>query len=313
VGIESSMFDNRFTLEVDYFNELREDILWFRNASVPQTAGINLPRENIGEVRAKGFDGRIGWRQQFSTDFVLDISLNGGYAENEIKFWDEPPGAPEWQQSTGRRMQSPLLYNVIGVFSDQAEVDSYPHWSGARPGDLIFEDVNGDGQINADDRIRVERNGVPKWNGGLNISGQFKNFDFVMLFQGSAGASQWIQTQSGDFGNYLNDFAKKRWTPDNPNASGPRAFNRADEYWIRNQNTYFYMDTDYIRLKNLEIGYNLPQNLTSSLGINRMRVYANGFNLLTFSDFPLDPEARNASGSYYPQKRVINLGLSLAF
>lgn len=313
IGIESSMFDNRFRMEIDYFNELRTDILWFRNASVPQTTGINLPRENIGEVRARGFDGSIGWRQQFSTDFVLDISLNGGYAENEIKFWDEPPGAPDWQQSTGRRMESPLLYNVIGVFSDQAEVDSYPHWSGARPGDLIFEDVNGDGQINADDRIRVERNGVPKWNGGLNISGQFKNFDIVMLIQGSAGASQWIQTQSGDFGNYLNDFAKERWTADNPNASGPRAFNRADEYWIRNQNTFFYMDTDYIRLKNLEIGYNLPQNLTSSLGINRMRVYANGFNLLTFSDFPLDPEARQASGSYYPQKRVINLGLSLAF
>lgn len=313
VGIESSMFDDRLSLEIDYFNELRTDILWFRNASVPQTAGINLPRENIGEVKAYGFDGSIGWRQQFGTDFWMDISVNGGYATNEIQFWDEPPGAPEWQQSTGRKMESPLLYNVIGVFNDQADVESYPHWDGARPGDLIFEDINEDGEINADDRIRVERNGVPKWNGGLNISGQYRAFDFVLLFQGAAGASQWVQTQSGDFGNYLSHFADQRWTPDNPDASGPRSFQREEEYWINQQNTYFYMDTDYIRLKNVEIGYNLPPSLTTRMGINRLRVYANGFNLLTWSDFPLDPEARNASGSYYPQKRVFNLGLSLAF
>lgn len=313
VGIESRMFDDRLSLELDYFNELRTDILWFRNASVPQTAGINLPRENIGEVKAYGFDGSIGWRQQFGTDFLLDVSINGGYATNEIQFWDEPPGAPEWQQSTGRKMESPLLYNVIGVFNDEADVESYPHWEGARPGDLIFEDVNEDGKINADDRIRVERNGVPKWNGGLNISGQYRAFDFVVLFQGAAGASQWVQTQSGDFGNYLQDFARQRWTPSNPDASGPRAFQREEEYWIDQQNTYFYMDTDYIRLKNVEIGYNLPPSLTTRMGINNLRVYANGFNLLTWSDFPLDPEARNASGSYYPQKRVFNLGLSLSF
>lgn len=320
VGIESSMFDDRLSLEVDYFNELRTDILWFRNASVPQTAGINLPRENIGEVKAWGFDGSIGWREQFGTDFWLDVSLNGGFATNEIKFWDEPPGAPKWQQSTGSAMTIDgngndygLMYDVIGVFRDEAHVNSMPHWDGARPGDLIFRDVNEDGQIDANDRIRTDRTGVPKWNGGLNISGQYRAFDFVILFQGAAGASQWVQTQSGDFGNYLSHFADQRWTPDNPDASGPRAFQREEEYWINQRNNYFYMDTDYLRLKNMEIGYNLPPSLTTRLGINRMRIYANGFNLITWSDFPLDPEARNASGSYYPQKRVFNLGLSLGF
>jgi TonB-dependent starch-binding outer membrane protein SusC len=188
--------------------------------------------------------------------------------------------------------------------------------------------VNGDGVIDANDRIRTDRTNVPKWNGGLNITGQYRAFDFTVFFQGAAGASMWIQTQSGDFGNYFNEFAEQRWRPD-PNAAndplgmvphpgygeftGPRAFQREEEYWINQRNTYFYRSMDYIRLKNLEIGYNLPSSVAGSLGLERMRVYANGFNLLTFSDFPMDPEASSASGSYYPQKRIVNFGLSIAF
>jgi TonB-dependent starch-binding outer membrane protein SusC len=325
VGIEAMMFNNRLSLEVDYFNELRTDILWWRNASVPETAGLSLPRENIGEVKAWGFDGSVGWRQQVNTNFLFDVTLNLGYATNEIQYWDEPPGAPEWQRSTGMPMNTGLFYNVIGVFQDEDHVNSYPSWDGARPGDLIFEDVNGDGVINADDRVRTDRSYIPKWNGGLNIAGQYRAFDFTVLFQGSAGASMWIQTQSGDFGNYFQDFAGQRWRPD-PNDptgmaphpdygefTGPRAFQREEEYWISQQNTYFYRSMDYIRLKNVEIGYNLPSSVAGSLGLERMRIYANGFNLLTWSDFPMDPEASSALGAYYPQKRVINLGLSVGF
>jgi TonB-linked SusC/RagA family outer membrane protein len=313
VGIEASMFNNSFSLEIDYFRENRTDILWWRNASVPQSAGITLPRENIGEVEAWGFDGSVSWRNQFSTDFMLNISLNGGYANNKIINWDEPPGAPEWQQSTGRQMNTGLYYRAIGVFRDEAHVNSMPSWPGARPGDVIFEDVNGDGVIDANDRVRIERTGLPKWNGGLTFNGQFKNFDFLIFFQGAAGASQYISTQSGDFGNYIAAFANNRWTPDNINASQPRAFQRNEEYWMSNANTHFYMSTDYLRLKNLEFGYNLPVSLTNTLGVERVRVYANGFNLLTFSSFWLDPEARNAGGHFYPQKRIFNFGVSMVF
>jgi len=313
VGIEASMLNDQLAFEIDYFTENRSDILWWRNASVPQSAGISLPRENIGEVDAWGFDGSISWRSQISNNFMLGITLNGGYATNKIVNWDEPPGAPEWQRSTGRPMNTGLYYRAIGVFRDQEHVDSMPSWSGARPGDLIFEDVNGDGVIDADDRVRVDRTGLPKWNGGLNISSQFRNFDFLVFFQGAAGASQYISTESGDFGNYFNDFARDRWTPDNIDASQPRAYQREEEYWMSNANTHFYFNTDYVRLKNMEIGYNLPGSITDPVGISRMRVYANGFNLLTFSDFWMDPEARNAQGSFYPQKRIFNFGLSMAF
>src|SRR5213079_2346184 len=114
-----------------------------RNASVPQTAGLSLPRENIGVVANRGWDGSISWRQQLESDVSFEATFNGGYAQNKILFWDEAPGAPPWQQSTGFRMNTGLYYKAIGVFKDQAAVDAYQHWAGARPGDVIFEDVNG--------------------------------------------------------------------------------------------------------------------------------------------------------------------------
>lgn len=314
VGIEGLILDEKLSFEFDYFNYLRTDILAFRNASVPQTSGLSLPRENIGEVSSWGFDGSLTWRDQVNNDFFYDITLNAGWATNKIKYWDEAPGAPEWQQSTGAKMETGLYYNVLGVFRDQEHVDSYPSWPGARPGDLIFEDTDGDGVITANDRIRIERNDVPEWTGGVTFSGSYRQFDFTVFFQGAAGASQYIQTESGEFGNYFQEFAEERWTPDNPDAEGPRAFSRTEEYWIANPNTYFFRKTDYLRLKTLEIGYNLSPDITSRLGLQNLRLYANGFNLLTWDTFNLmDPEASNQSGAYYPQKRVFNIGLSVTF
>src|SRR5690606_34218385 len=154
IGLEGALLDNRLSFVLDYFNYDRTDILQFRNASVPQTTGLSLPRENIGEVSSWGYDGSLGWRQQLAADASFDVTFNAGYSQNKIDFWDESPGAPEWQRSTGRRMNTGLFYNAIGVFEDQAAVDAYPHWNGARPGDIIFEDVNDDGVINSEDRVR---------------------------------------------------------------------------------------------------------------------------------------------------------------
>jgi TonB-linked SusC/RagA family outer membrane protein len=314
VGLEGALLDQRLSFEVDYFNYLRSDILWWRNASVPQTTGLSLPRENIGKVASSGFDGSIVWRQPLGSDISYSVSLNGGYAQNKIKFWDEAPGAPDWQKSTGSRMSTGLYYNAIGVFEDDAAVDAYPHWSGARPGDIIFEDIDGDGAITPDDRIRVNQNGDPTWTGGATLGAQVKNFDFTMFFVGAAGAVQYLETESGDIGNYMQDYAEKRWTPENPNAEHPRAYNRQDEYWVSNANTYFLRDADYLRLKTLEVGYRLPASLAPRLGVQDMRIYANGFNLLTWDKFELmDPESRNTEGRTYPQKRTLNVGASVTF
>ncbi|HLR24332.1 MAG TPA: TonB-dependent receptor [Fodinibius sp.] len=314
IGLEGALLDNRLSFEVDYFNYLRKDILTQRNASVPESSGLILPEENIGEVSSYGFDGNINWRQDVSEDFIYNITLNLGWATNEINYWDEPPGAPDWQKSTGHKMNTELFYVADGVFNDQAEVESRPHWAGAQAGDLIFKDVNGDGEITADDRVRIDRNSIPEWTGGLTFSGNYKQFDMSVFFQGAAGASQYVRTSSGEFGNYLAEFARKRWTPDHRNSEGPRAFNREEEYWIAQNNTYFYKKTDYIRLKTLELGYNFPNRLIERWGVQNLRIYLSGYNLLTWDTFGLmDPEASSDSGGYYPQKRVFNAGISLTF
>ena len=321
IGFEAGLFESKLTVEADYFDNRRSQILWWRNASVPASTGLSLPRENIGKVTNKGFEFNVGYRDQRG-DFSYQVSVNGGYSSNEITFWDESPGAPVYQQSTGKPIptdpnnpNNDLYYQAIGIFKDSASVDAYPHWDGARPGDVIFEDVNNDGVIDANDKVRNDKTNMPRFTGGISWNLQFKQFDLSVLFQGATGAVRYIYTESGDIGNFLKDYYDNRWTPENPDATYPRTFNRDEEYWRNQRNTFWLHNTDYLRLKNLELGYNLPAALNERLGIQALRIYVSGFNLLTWTpdlkDF--DPEQDNSSGQSYPVQKVVNAGLSLTF
>ncbi|SMO40960.1 SusC/RagA family TonB-linked outer membrane protein [Gracilimonas mengyeensis] len=318
VGIDLEFFDGQLALTTDYFYNTRDDILWARNASVPFTAGLDLPDENIGRVRNQGVDFSLEYTQEQSTGLSYSIGVNGVYAKNKILFWDEPPGGPEYQQSTGRPIGSDLYYRAIGVFQDQEHVNSYPHWDGARPGDIIFEDYNNDGVIDANDRVRDDRSRTPTFTGGVNLAMAYKGFDLSVLFQGAAGGVFYQSTESGDFGNFLESFYEERWTAENPSSKHPRTYNRSGVYWVNQANTYWLHKTDYIRLKNIELGYTLPVNFTSAYGIQDVRLYLSAFNLFTFSpdmkDF--DPETVNdraAAGYNYPLNQVVNFGVSLTF
>lgn len=314
IGFDADFLEGRFSLTADYFNNLRTDILWRRNATVPASAGMILPDENIGEVENKGFDFSLQYKST-AGNISYQVGLNGGYAKNKILFWDEPPGAPEWQQSTGRPINSGLYYQAIGIFADQAAVDAYPHWAGARQGDIIFEDYNKDGVIDANDRVRNDKSNIPTFTGGLSASLQYKGFDVSLLFQGAAGATRYVNTESGDIGNFRKVFYDNRWTEDNPNADWPRTYNRGNEYWRNQGNTFWLYNTDYIRLKNLEIGYSLPSTVLGKAGIQNLRFYLSGFNLLTFTrelkDF--DPEIIRSDGREYPNQKIINFGVNATF
>jgi TonB-linked SusC/RagA family outer membrane protein len=328
VGFDAAFLNNKISVTFDYFNYKRSNILWYRNASVPATAGITLPRENIGKVTNRGFDFDVAYRDK-AGNFGYEITFIGGYAKNKITFWDEAPGVPDYQKSTGHPMptnpdnsDANLYYEVIGVFKDQPAVDAYPHWSGARPGDLIFKDVNGDLIIDGNDRVRSYKTNIPTFQGGMGFRFTFKQFDLSFLFQGSAGAEAQIIVQGGEFGNYLKEDYDGRWTTTNTGASKPRTSNRAEEYWRAHQNTYFSHKTDYIRLKNLDFGYNLPAPINGKLGLQGARIFVSGLNLFTYSpdlkDF--DPEnltgevnTENGSVPYYFTPRVVNFGLSITF
>lgn len=321
IGIEGQLYQGKIFFELDYFYNLRTNILWRKNASVPQSTGLSnlLPAENIGRVQNQGFDFNVGYRGQ-SGQFRYSVSANGGYAINKILFWDEPPGAPEWQLSTGRPMGSVgPIYLYDGVFVDQNDIDNttldYTAITNElRPGDMKFKDVDGDGKITPLDRVRLDRNNIPRFQGGINLTGSWKNFDLAILLQGSAGAIALVSAgESGNIGNYLLDFYEDRWTVDNPSSVHPRIANRSDQYFSGG-NDYWYRSTDYIRLKNLEIGYTIPAVLTNRMGMSNVRFYFNGLNLLTWDKLGVyDPESDNATGQYYPQSRIINGGFSVTF
>jgi TonB-linked SusC/RagA family outer membrane protein len=328
-GFDAALLGNRLYVTADYFIYKRSDILWARNASVPGSTGLLglLPRENLASVSNRGFDFSINYTNQ-NSKFLYSVGLNGGYQKNRIDFWDEPGGRPDYQKSTGYPIGSTLFYRAIGIFRDQADVDKYPHWSGARAGDIIFEDVNNDGEINDLDRIRIEKSNIPTFTGGVTLNMQYAGFDFSLLLQGAFGGVRYINTESGEIGNFLQSYAEDRWTADNPDAKAPRTFNRGNEYWIGNWNTFWLRKTDYVRLKNIELGYTLPGNLLSKAGIQSVRVYVNAFNLLTYAPDlknEFDPELtggdRNSptggdvstAGQGYPLQKIINGGISVTF
>src|SRR5690606_7763751 len=132
IGLEGIILDGKISFELDYFNNIRSKMLIARSGSIPSTAGYTPPRENLGRLRNRGFDFMVAYNGQ-AGEFTYSVGLNGGYSKNKILFWDEAPGFDPWQVSTGRPVGSNLFYNAIGVFEDQAAVDSYPHWPGARP------------------------------------------------------------------------------------------------------------------------------------------------------------------------------------
>ncbi|MES2798255.1 MAG: SusC/RagA family TonB-linked outer membrane protein, partial [Bacteroidota bacterium] len=216
IGLEGQLQNGKFSFELDYFSNYRSEILWFKNASVPQSTGITLPAQNLGEVSNKGFDFLFGYRSQIK-DFKFNVSVNGGFAKNKIEFWDEAPGAPEWQRTTGKPMNTFMAYIYDGVFKDQADIDSRKADYTAivktlRPGDMKYKDHNNDGKITPDDQVRTNFTQLPMFQGGMNIGAEFKGFDLTILIQGAAGAKQYVSAgEMGNIGNYLLDIHDNRW------------------------------------------------------------------------------------------------------
>lgn len=324
-GLDATLFNNKIDLTLEYFYNKRDQILIQETGSTPASSGIStlLPPVNAGRVDNRGFEFDIGYNGNAASGLRYRFGVNGGYARNKVVFMDEIPGAPEYQFQEGKPIGAFLVYEYDGVFFDQSEIDAntldYSAVTGQlRPGDMKFRDVNGDGAINGDDLIRLDRNIIPDFNFGINLSMQYQNFDLTVLLQGATGAMfQILQEETGEFGNYLQYTADNRWSIDNPSSVHPRPFSRRDTYYSNpnyGRNTYYLFSKDYIRLKNLELGYTLPQSLVSRFNIGSLRAYANGLNLLTFADQDIfDPEAENNQGYVYPQARIINLGLSITF
>jgi TonB-linked SusC/RagA family outer membrane protein len=325
LGIDASLFGSKLDITLEFFKNKRDQILIQKTGSTPASSGINslLPPVNAGKVNNQGWEFNIAYNGKAMRDLTFRVGVNGGIAHNKVEFMDEIPGAPDYQHQEGKQMGAYLVYKSAGVFLDQADINKNTiDYSGVTgtliPGDMKFEDVNGDGKITADDQVRIDKSLLPTFNYGATFEVRYKGFDLNILFQGASGAALRIQTESGDIGNFLQQHYQNRWSIDHPSSEHPRLASRGDTYFTGGNygnNTYFLVDKDYLRLKNIELGYNLQPKILEKAKISNLRVFLNGLNVFTIQDknMPYDPESTVQSGVFYPQAKVFNGGITLTF
>ncbi|HLN56714.1 MAG TPA: TonB-dependent receptor [Bacteroidales bacterium] len=317
IGFDSKFMADLFHLNFEYFYNKREDILSARDATVPNFTGLTLPNENIARVDNQGFEVDFGVHKNITSDLRLDVSANFSHNHNEVVFMDEPVRAKPWQQVTGHPYGAWLMYDAIGIFADQGELDSYAHWNNAKPGDVKFRDVDENGKIDGDDRILIDNVDAPENYYGVNLDATWKDFTLTVLVQGQGKYLRFnhYDERRGEAGNYFQWTYDNRWTPENTKTDVARAFNRNDYYWAHavNMSTYWLDNVAYTRLKNVVLTYNIPSKLYSRLGISRASIYFSGNNLalLYSATKKFDPEVNGAG--VYPAMKTFAFGANVSF
>jgi len=315
IGFDATLF-SKLSVTAEYYVKKTSDILL--ELPIPGTTGLNAAYQNAGEVRNKGWDISVRYTDKIG-DFNFNIGAHLSDVKNEIINLEGT--GPYIYERTFHAEGYPIssLYGLKaeGLFQSAEEIAGHATQFGniIAPGDIKYKDQNNDGAINAEDRV-VMGNYMPRYTFGLDLYGEYKNFDFSCLFQGVGKADGYID-QHGVLAFYMGGTAqewhKDYWTPENRNASYPRlTFNypnneQVSSYWVRN--------AAYLRLKNLQIGYTIPKKILSKTFINHCRIYASAQNLFTLTDFydSFDPEAPIGTGQYYPMMKMYSLGLSVKF
>jgi TonB-linked SusC/RagA family outer membrane protein len=323
IALEGSLLTSRLSFVVDYFNNNRYDILTNRGSSVSAVFGQSLPAVNLGKVNNKGIEVELNWADKIGNN--LSYSIKGTYsvAKNIILFQDEPSYKYGYQSFTGHAINTPRLYTFIGFYDSASIADPRVAKPGqkVRPGDLRYEDLNGDGVIDGYDQKVQGYPNVPNTTGGLQLSVRYKNFNIGVFFQGAknfnvGGVSEAIRA----FSSNLTAVHQQSWTPQlGDNAKYPLlTFTPGISDPGANPSTFWQIPGDYIRLKTAEIGYSLPKKWVSNLKMKDIRIYSNGYNLFTWTKlsklYELDPEiTTGTSRTVYPPQRIINFGLTATF
>ena len=320
IGLDGSIKNGLIGWELEFFKTERSNILCTRNASIPYYTGLpdSLPDENIGIVDNKGFELQLHHEGKSNNgDLIYHASGNFMFVRNRIKFMDETPWGEghEYMNLTGHPMGAELYYQVKGINRSQEDLENNPQMAGATLGDFMFEDLDGDGKITSYDRKRCDLTPVPEIVFGANFDATWKNFDFSVLLQGQARARFYYSPLTDPVsGNIEKEAALNAWTLDTPTASRPRIGSTVSNGGV-NRVSFYYRNAAFLRLKNVEIGYTIPDNvLFNNMKIKSLRFYVAGYNLLTFSGLKnVDPETSDESYQTYPQMRIFNTGVKLTF
>lgn len=313
LGIEGVLWGGLLGFEYTWWRENRSNILAPRNASVSNVFGFpGLPDENIGKVKNRGFELVLTHKNTIG-QLNYRISANTAFARNRITFMDEVPQEEPYKNRTGGPVGAGLFYQADGIFNTEEELASYPHLDATQVGDIKIIDINGDGEINGDDQFRSKYTPIPEYVFGMNFDFQYKNFDLNLFFQGQTNAynhdGEFAALGNAAYDNATLERGNNRWTVDNPNGTMPRADGNAP-----GNNTMWQFDATFVRLKTVELGYSLPKDFISKVGLTDTRLYVSGFNMLTWAKEIkwADPEAQGGF-LYYPQLRVINIGANIKF
>lgn len=328
-ALELGLFD-KFNMIAEYFTEHRTDI-FMQRADIPNTMGLQASvYGNIGEARAHGVDIQADYKQAWANGLWASARANFTYSTSKYDVYEEPTYAEEYRQHKGRSIKQTWGYIAERLFIDDEEAANSPSQSGFGSdyggGDIKYTDVNGDGVISTADRVPIGYPTSPEIIYGFGASFGYKGLDFSFFFQGLARESFWIDatsrygTYTAGTGPFVNDtqllkaYADSHWSEDNRDvyALYPR-YSAYQNYNNTQTSTWWMRDGSFLRLKQLELGYTLPQKLTQKIHIDNLRAYVQGNNLLCFSKFKLwDPELAG-EGLNYPIQRTINIGINVTF
>ena len=335
VGVELGLLNDKLTVGFDWFNITTTDLIAQDLTTITTTAiDANAPYVNIGEVNNTGIELAIGYADQTSFGFSYGVDLIFSSYDNEVTQLASDfqvgggfrNGNNATRTEVGRPISSFYGRQVIGIFQTQAEVDDSGQ-AGAGVGRFRYADVDGDGDVDDDDRTFI---GSPHadFTYGLNLNAGFKGFDISAFFSGSQGNDAFnVLKIYTDFPSFVDLNRSTRvldsWTPENTGAELPALSAGAASTGNNetNSNSYYVEDASYFRLKNLQIGYTLPSNFSSKLAMDNARIYVQGTNLLTITDYNgADPEIQE-SGTLglgvdygkFPQSRILSVGFKFNF
>lgn len=333
IGLDIKMLRQRLSLTIDAFYEYRWDIvtnLVGKKLGYPEVVGADASYVNCGKVKNWGVDLEVGWNDKIGRNFRYYIRPNLTFSRNKIVYSAELPVGYSYNRETGRRLDEHYDYVFDHFVKNQTEADrlnsiNYMSWGTLAPGDCVYRDLNRDGIIDDNDKTVVGNPQFPEIQFGIPMGFEYKNFDFSMLFQGSAISDMQLTASaiypfpiydSDQFGK-VKKIHLKRWTPETAStAELPALHFGEDNINKRDDSSLYLYDASYIRLKSVEIGYRFPHQWIAKAKLEQVRIYAQGLNLLTFDglkDVDIDPESGNGWGGKYPILKVFNFGIDITF
>ena len=335
VGIDFTTLNQRLALTIDAFYEYRFDIITDMNSDgimgYPDIVGKDAALQNLGEVSNRGVDIELSWNDKIGKDFRYYIRPNLTFSRNRLEYKAEVARKNSWRKETGKRLYENFVYVFDHFVADQEEADrlnkiGYQPWGQLIPGDVVYKDLDRNGVIDDEDRTAMGNPRSPELMFGIPFGFQYKNFDFSVLLQGATKSSILLNGAAVfDFPQFEQDKigrVKKmhldRWTPETAATAKYPALHYGTHDNNKNGNSSLFLyDASYLRLKNVEIGYNISPQLLRKFHVQQARIYVQGLNLLTFDklgDVDIDPETKSGDGaSWYPIQKVFNFGIDITF